>query len=348
MSALNKTKKVKKLAEAFARVQTTAQLAQFLTIAPHQLRLLADFPAYHCFTIPKNDGSSRYIEDPQKPLKKIQQQLNDALQCGYFCHKTTAAYGFMINPADDADPRNIRTNAQRHLGRPWLLNGDFEDFFHSISTDTVVELLLTDKFSFDEPTALLLAQLTTFNGRLPMGAPTSPALSNWAMLTFDSELLDWAHQRSYIYTRFADDLSFSGAMPFSPQMLQELRSMAQVNGFRFNEQKFKIYSPKVEKIVTGLVVGQEAVALPSGFVPELEGEIAKLQTVLEVQHRTGKTQSVWVDKYRQQIAGHLRFASFILGDDHPQYRRLQHLLEIANEPPNGYDSASWLQFNYNF
>ena len=116
MSQLNKIKKIKRLAEAFSQLTTTAELGQFLGVAPHQLALMAEFPAYSCFTIPKKNGGHRIIEEPQKVLKKILQRLNDALQCSYFCNKTHAAHGFLINPDDDSDPRNILTNAQKHIG----------------------------------------------------------------------------------------------------------------------------------------------------------------------------------------------------------------------------------------
>lgn len=348
MSNLNKTKKVRKLAEYFAGIETTEQLAAFVGLPTHQLVLLAEFPAYNCFAIPKKNGGHRHIEDPQKPLKKVQQTLNAAFQCGYFCHRSHAAYGFLINPADDPDPRNVLTNAQRHLNRPWLLNVDYVDFFHAINTHAVVNLLLTDYFSFNEPTATLLAQLCTYNGRLPMGAPTSPILSNWAARSLDTELFDWAHRHGYVYTRFADDLTFSGCMPILPQHVQEIRAISTVNGFTFNEQKVKICAPSMEKSVTGLVVSDKEVRLPSEFTIELEAEIQKLKTVLEVQYRTGKAQSAWVEKFRVQIVGHFRFMSFILGNNHPDYRRLHHLLEAANQPTDSYDSTSWLNFNYFF
>lgn len=348
MSHLNKVKKVRRYAEIFGQIETTDHLADFLGVASHQLTLMAQFSTYRCFAIPKKDGSKRFIEDPQQPLKKILQKLNTALQCGYFCHKTHAAFGFLINPDDDPDPRNILTNAQRHLGKPWLLNVDYEDFFHSVSIHAVTNLLLSDYFSFDEPTALLLAQLTTYNGRLPMGAPTSPVLSNWTARPLDTELLEWSHRYGYTYTRFADDLTFSRQTPIEPQHVQEIRAISTVNGFTFNEQKLKICSPAVPKSVTGLMVGEKEVRLPDEFVKELEAEIQKLKTVMEIQYRTGKAQSVWVEEFREQLVGHLRFASFILGDDHPEYRRLCRQLDEAEQPAESYDSTSWLNFNYFF
>lgn len=96
MARLNKIKKIKKLAEYFASIHTTEQLATFVGVPVYQLTLLAEFPAYNCFSIPKQNGKPRLIEDPQKPLKKVQQILNSALQCGYYCNKTHAAFGFLL------------------------------------------------------------------------------------------------------------------------------------------------------------------------------------------------------------------------------------------------------------
>lgn len=348
MPSLNKVHKLRKYAEQFCRIETTADLADALHTPQHVLALLAMQPPYKTFSIPKKDGSLRHIEDPAKPLKKIQQSLNDYFQSCYYCHRTRAAYGFLVNPADDPDPRNILTNAQQHAGKPWMLNMDFEDFFHSVSSHAVCNLLLSDLFSFDLETADLLARLTTNLGRLPMGAPTSPVLSNFAAMALDHDLLAFAHAHHWTYTRFADDLTFSSDVPIDQHSILEIKALAQIHGFTFNDQKFRLCSPSAEKSVTGLALMGKEVCLPTDYFAKVEAEIAKLRSVVEIQHRAGKPPTPWVEEFKEQLLGYFRFASFIVGDDDPAYRKALRLYETATEPPSGFDAVSWLSFDYVF
>ena len=111
----------------------------------------------------------------------MQSVLNDYLQAVYWLQKTSSAYGFVIRPTDARDePRNIVTNAEQHLRKAWLLNADLEDFFHYVTADEVLRVFTEKPFEFPTDLANLLTRLTTLNGRLPMGAPTSPVLSNLA------------------------------------------------------------------------------------------------------------------------------------------------------------------------
>lgn len=346
MPTLNKVAQLRKYAEQFCRIRSVSDLATALHTPSHVLMLWGLQPSYKTFAVPKKDGSFRHIEDPDPALKKIQRSLNDYLQSCYFCQRTQAAYGFLINPADDPDPRNILTNAQRHAGKDWLLNVDFEDFFHSVSDHTVCNVFLSDRFSFDHETAELLTRLTTRNARLPMGAPTSPILSNFASIDLDHDLLAFANTRHWTYTRFADDLTFSSDNPIDWYSVLEIRALTHTHGFTFNEEKFRLCSPSAEKSVTGLALVGDKVCLPTAFLSDLAAEIAKLRSVVEIQHRAGKPPAKWVEDFKAQLQGHLRFASFVLGDDHPDYRRSLQAFEAATEPPSGFDAVSWLSFGY--
>ena len=143
-----------------------------------------------------------------------------------------------------------------------MINADFENFFHQISYDWVLRLFSRDVFSFNEDLADLLARLTTYSGRLAMGAPTSPVLSNLAAIPFDKAVADMARTRQWTFTRFADDLTFSADECIGPAAVQEFRHLATSFGLVFNEAKFAVRSPSVPKLVTGLVVASHRAPCP--------------------------------------------------------------------------------------
>jgi len=143
---------------------------------------------YRDFQIPKRNGGFRQVEDPEPALKDVLRQLNDYLQAVYHGVRSEAAHGFLLCPDNDPDPRNIRTNAQRHCNRPYLLNADFLDFFHAVSQTAVQTIFEKEPFGFPDDLSVVLARLCCRKGRLPMGSPTSPVLSNFAALPLDSAL----------------------------------------------------------------------------------------------------------------------------------------------------------------
>lgn len=338
--------KLARQADVFCSLQSIAQFAELLGVSNHEIKQIINAPKYNCFNIPKKDGTFRYIEDPEDDLKAIQRELNDYLQSVYFFNRPPSAYAFLLNPVDDEDTRNILSNAKRHLGKPWMLNADFEDFFYSISEHQVSQIFCNEPFGFDAIFANTLAKLTTFRGRLPMGGSTSPILSNFASIDLDNELLLLAKHKNWTYTRFADDLTFSSENPINLHDIQEIRAISLTNGFRFNEQKLKICSPSAEKEITGIRITEGRLDLPDDYIPKIEKEIERLDTVIYARYRAGNEDSRWVTRYLQQIEGHLRFVSFVLGENHPTYRKLLTDFETAQTPPESYDSVSWLAFSY--
>lgn len=334
-------------ASAFLALRTVSELADLLDCPYSDLERIAYAPRYQHFKIPKRTGDGyREIEDPVHELKALQIELNLMLQSVYHFHRTEAAYGFLLSTKPDPAPRNIRTNAERHLGNGWMLNADFEDFFHAVSDGMLRQVWKARPFQFQNPALIeFLTRLCTYGGRLPMGASTSPILSNWASVELDNDLMAMARQRGWTYTRFADDLTFSSAQPITSNDVQEIRQTSRVYGFRFNEQKLHLFSPNITKMVTGLVVADKAVDLPDTFMAEADAAIDKFKVLREAQYWAGDYNSRLVAQARHEIAGFLRFARFILSDQHPEYRALKSKFEVSDGPINPHGSISWLHFS---
>ena len=340
------TQQLARHAEYLCQTQSLAQLASILDLPKWHIEKLAENPHYHTFELPKKDGSFRLIEDPEESLKDFLQRLNYQLQIVYAFNKTRAAYGFVRSLPDETEPRNILNNAKRHLNKTWMLNADFEDFFHDVSTTHIRNVFSNPPFEFNDEAVELLTKLTSYKERLPMGSPTSPVLSNFATRGLDHDLTEMADNKQWVYTRFADDLTFSAMTGFSTDDVKEIRALSTVHGFKFNEEKLKIRSPNAEKQVTGIVLKAGKVELPDDYLPALEKEIESLRIILEAKYRTGEKESSWVKKFKQHIEGMLRFVALVLGEDSAHFRYYKLLFNQAQMPPESFGAMSWLAFGY--
>ena len=331
------------------KLRTMQELSLLLGYSPHKLVLLAAAPPYREFEVPKRDGSRRHIEDPQPPLKGILRTMNTFLQAVYFFEKPDASYGFIPVARDDpSTPRNIVTHAEQHLGCRWLMNIDLKDFFHQISTAEVEKRLQQMPFRFDDEVATLMARLATHKGRLPMGAPTSPVLSNLVFQREDLVLEEWAEDNGWLYTRYADDLSFSSENEITSAQMQRTVNLIENHGFRVHPEKRKLMGPDDEKSVTRLLLGENEVELPSDFWDELMESIEDLRRVMRTRLRMGEVKTPgWLRKYRQRVEGMVAFAGHVLGDHDEDFHRIRKAYNEAITPDEeDFGTYSWLDFPY--
>lgn len=337
-------------AARFLACRSLDQLAFVLRRAPTMLASLAVHPPYREFYVPKKNGDQRLIEDPLSPLKKPLRKLNDFLQAVYFFHRTDSAYGFLTNPTDDPQPRHILSNAEQHLGSTWLLNMDMEDFFHSISEARVLEIFEAPLLNFPRDVSSVLAGLCCYKGRLPMGAPTSPILSNLASIPLDQDLEHYARQQGWHYTRYADDMSFSGASSITETHIQAITALVEQYEYRINPAKTRLFGPGGEpKEVTGLLIENQDIGLTAEYYQQLHAAVEHLSLVVDAKYSTSAGQchhTPWLNELTQQIQGKLAFAGHILGPEDPQYLELERAFELALQPPEYYGALTWLEFGY--
>lgn len=329
-------------------LRSVNELGKLLKTHPQQLYLMAKQPSYRTFTIPKKSGGERQIENPSAPLKKVLSVLNRYLQSTYFFEKSNAAYGFVSGVRNDDDRRNVVTNAKKHLGRDYLLNIDLKDFFHGVTRDMVLGIFLEKPFRFKGELAELLADLCTYNGRLPMGTPTSPTLSNFACRQLDDTLQAYATNMLWVYTRYADDMSFSSQQKINTEMIQSVKTLIRNAGFTVNLRKVVRYGPEDAKIVTGLLL-TDKIGLAPDFMPSLNEEVKQLAAATRAQHEQGQLSTRWLNKLRQQVRGRISFAGFVLGRRHEQYMEIRDAFYTATNPPQEeFGAMSWRGFPYNF
>jgi retron-type reverse transcriptase len=137
---------------------------------------------------------------------------------------------------------------------PHLLNVDIKDFFPSVTAAMVQQVFLG--LGFPTRMSRILTLLCTYRGALPQGAPTSPSLANLVFLKVDSQLLHFANVHGFNYSRYADDLTFSGERRIDASFLEGVARIVRRHGFTLNAKKTMFYGPNQPKYVTGFVVNR--------------------------------------------------------------------------------------------
>lgn len=209
------------------------------------------------FEIPKSSGAPRKITAPRVALKRIQRKILTEILAKLPVHD--ACHGFVRG-------RSVLTNATPHAGAKLVIKMDLRDFFPSIHYRRVIGLFL--RLGYEPDVAAALAGLTTHRdkladghvvwpGVLPQGAPTSPALANLLCRRLDARLHGLASRAGAVYTRYADDLTFSFRSPPDKGVggfLWWVDQICQQEGFTENTAKRRILWPSSQQLVTGVVV----------------------------------------------------------------------------------------------
>lgn len=194
--------------------------------------------------VSKRDGSSRIVTSANfDPLKSLLHNLAEFLYAQYVPSLSGSAHGFIKG-------RSIVTNAQQHTQKKSVLNIDIEKFFDSISIDRIIEIFVSVGFRRD--IAQILSELVTVDQVLATGFSTSPILSNIVCIAMDKVFEEIAHKKSFVYTRYVDDMTFS-SNTYTPSQ-EEVHTILNQFGFRINKSKVRMYSRGGPQYVTGLTV----------------------------------------------------------------------------------------------
>jgi len=305
------------VAEQFLAIRTREELAKNLAVPLDLLLEAAEKPRYVQFHLPKPNGDQRLIESAEKPLRSIQQLLQNRFQAVYYGIRPECAYGGMITPFDEPHVRNIYTNAMQHIGKKWVMRFDLKDFFPNIRTARIFELFTSAPFLFPEPVAQLLTSLCIHQDRLPQGASTSPILSNIVCLRIDRQLEALAQTKGWRYTRFIDDMTFSGKKRFKEKHIDNIGKLLENEHFILNLDKVSICRMKDEPEVTGLVLKTDKPDVSPQFLRDLQGEITLYRAITDMgQAALQNFNARALQRFRMQVMGKINFLRFVRGDRH--------------------------------
>ena len=313
---------------ALLSLESPNELCRFLKISMHPLEEIINIPVYEHYTVKKKRGGERHIHAPEKPLKKIQKRLNYFLQAYYLWIKPDEVHGFVINPHYLGSHCNIAANAAVHTGKKHVLNIDLKDFFPSISAKRIKNLFTSPFFNYNKQIANALTLLTTYESKLPTGAPTSPVLSNFVCLGLDVCLRTFCHENGLQFTRYADDLTFSSDTLISQDTIQHIIRLIRENGFEINEKKLHLQSSNRKQTVTGLTVN-EKVNIDRKLLKRIRAMLHDLTTngidAAAQRHFKLKTPvgSEWQERFIFRLDGYINFVGQVRGKEDAVYRKLK-------------------------
>lgn len=265
---MNKTDIIKLNMIGLPVIQSLDDFSEITHISKYtlfQLSKNADY-YYKTYTIPKKSGKPRTISQPSKKLKGLQAWL-----LVYILNKlsvSSSSKGF------EKGSSTLR-NAEPHRGAYVLLNMDLKDFFPSITQKQVFNVFKS--IGYNDTMAIIFSNICTFNDTLPQGGPCSPKLANLCAWQMDLRIQGFVGQRGISYSRYADDLSFSGINPQKVvQILPMIKYIVEDENFKMNNSKTRIAGPSKAKIVTGLVLSEDAIGVGAKKFKEIRSKIFHL------------------------------------------------------------------------
>lgn len=206
---------------------------------------------YKTYEIPKKSGKKRTICQPSKKLKGLQSwilvNILNKIQVSSSCkgfRKGSSTYD----------------NALPHKGANTVLNMDLKDFFPTVNSKQVYNTFKT--IGYNKLVATIFTNICTYNDSLPQGSPCSPMLANLSAWTLDLRIQGYVGKRGINYTRYADDLSFSGLNPSKVvKIIPMINEIVTDENFKINKDKTRIAGSARAKIVTGLVINDESIGI---------------------------------------------------------------------------------------
>lgn len=273
-----------------------SDLLDFSLSAPHRYKKY--------YIAKRNNAGLRLIAQPSKQTKFIQRAVLHELKKILPVHHAAMAY---------EKGTSIKLNAMHHQANRYLLKMDFKDFFPSITPGIFAQSLQRYNIEFSEEDILFLQRLLFWRPkrkdtlRLSIGAPTSPFISNFVMLTFDEAISQHCIECEINYTRYADDLTFTSnkknVLFEVPEYVSKVLKAHYRNAFSINEEKTVFSSKAFNRHVTGIVITNEN---------KLSLGREKKRIISSMIHRfsQGKTD----EEFAQKLKGLIAFSIYIEPD----------------------------------
>ena len=221
---------------------------------------------YHEIKIPKRSGGERTLSVPDEILKAIQRKIAERL----LAYEPTSRYATAYKVAS-----SVKKNALPHVRKKVLLKLDILGFFDHILYSTVKEKVFPSE-KYSEQNRVLLSMLCYYKDVLPQGAPTSPVITNIIMRDFDERVGEWCRKRQINYTRYCDDMTFSGDFD-TREVKAYVKKELSREGFLLNGKKTVVLKDGAQKLVTGIVVNEKP-TVPKAYRRDIRRELYYVRT----------------------------------------------------------------------
>lgn len=271
---------------------------------------------YRYFEIAKRSGGKRIIAEPLPSLKEIQKWILSNILSNVEISPAAKAF---------AEGRSIKENARFHRGQKYVLTVDVKDFFPSLTSRRVYAAF--KRMGYSRHVSALLTDLCCLEGALPQGAPTSPYLSNIICNALDKKHLAFSKKLGIRYTRYADDLTFSGDFRPGDVISYAYKSMREY-GLKPNYEKTRLLRQHQRQEVTGIVVNSKLQA-PREIRRKLRQDAYYISKFGLDQHALQR--GVEQAHYREHLLGQAGFVRFINPRDRDAVQLQRAILRISPE-----------------
>jgi retron-type reverse transcriptase len=285
----------------------------------YQLSIHSD-KYYHCYEITKKSGKKRLICQPSRKLKALQAwilvNILNKLKVSESCK------GFEIGTS-------IADNARPHIEANTVLNMDLKDFFPTIPRNRVFSVFKS--IGYNNLTSTIFTNICVYDESLPQGSPCSPKLANLVSWRLDARIQGYVGRRGITYTRYADDLTFSG---LNPQIVCKIPSQIEriVNdeGFQVNKDKTHVSGSSRSKTITGLVLSKDSFGIGKKKYKLLRAKI----------HRLTKSS----EQGNIELLGHVKgYLAFVKSVDMKRFEKVKKYISELN---NNYPKTLVEQLNF--
>lgn len=275
---------------------------------------------YRKFQIKKKNGKLRTIKEPLPSLKEIQTWILENILQNVKVSRYAKAY---------VRNRKIYDNAKYHRDKLKVLSMDVKNFFDNIKRPHVEKIFLDLNYSSN--ISNLLSKLCCCNDQLAQGAPTSPYISNLYMREFDEHIANFCKEKEIRYTRYADDLTFSG--DFDKELIiAEVKDQLKRLDLELNTDKTLLMLKHQRQIVTGIVVNSKTIQVPRTFRDKIRQEVYYLQKFGEINHKK------WTENtrmnYIKHLLGKINFVISINPEDKQMIKYKSDVTNILKNPTN--------------
>jgi RNA-directed DNA polymerase len=249
-------------------IDTIDDFSNYTNLSKHIIYQFSKNSIYYYkeYDIPKKSGGIRKIYQPSKNLKGLQSWI--LINILNKLKSSEAAKGF-------EKKMSLNDNVIPHRNSNVILNLDLKDFFPSIHADRVFNIFFS--IGYNKSISTIFTNLCTYNDTLPQGSPCSPKLANLICWNLDNRIQGFVGKRGIIYTRYADDLTFSGLIPQRViKILPTLKEIINDEDFKINNKKTRFIGLSRKREITGLILYKSTYGIGREKYRELRPKIFNL------------------------------------------------------------------------
>ena len=249
---------------------------------------------YVSFEIPKKNGKIRLISEPSYLLKNIQRNILNNILYDMKISKYATAYQKNLSLIDNALP---------HINKKIVLKLDIKNFFDNINFYLVYNKCFREEL-YPKKMGVLFTNLCILNNKLPQGAPTSAYISNIILREFDEYIGKYCKNLDISYTRYSDDLTFSGDFNVK-ELIKIVKNTLAKYHFKLNYDKIRVIYHNQRQIVTGIVVN-EKLSVKKDYKKKIRQEVYYIKK-WGIDSHLKKINSLNKKKYLNKLIGKINY-----------------------------------------